>query len=58
LLAQHGWYSGIVEADHGEAHRAFQRALSIAQRQNDAVLERRTLANAAWVDVWHFRPQD
>ncbi len=58
LLAQHGWYSGIVEADHAEAHRAFQRALSIAQRQNDAVLERRTLANAAWVDVWHFRPQD
>ncbi len=58
LLAQHGWYCGIVEADHSEAQRAFQRALSIAQRENDAALERRTLANAAWVDVWHFRLQD
>ena len=58
LLAQHGWYSGIVEADHGEAERAFERALSIAQTQGDAALERRTLANAAWVDVWHFRRQE
>ena len=58
LLAQHGWYSGIVEADHSEAQQAFQHALAIAQKQNDAALERRTLANAAWVDVWHFRPQD
>ena len=49
---------GIVEADYEEAQRAFQRALSIAQRQDDAALERRTLANAAWVDVWHFRSQD
>ena len=31
LLAQHGWYSGIVGADHGEARRAFERALAIAQ---------------------------
>ena len=58
LLAQHGWYCGIVGGNHGEAHRAFRRALSIAKRQNDGALERRTLANAAWVDVWHFRPQD
>jgi DNA-binding SARP family transcriptional activator len=58
LLAQHGWYAGIVEADHGEAQRAFERALSIAAKQSDTALERRTLANAAWVDVWHFRPQE
>jgi DNA-binding SARP family transcriptional activator len=58
LLAQHGWYSGIVKADHGEAERAFDRALAIAQTQGDAALERRTLANAAWVDVWHFRLQE
>ena len=58
LLAQHGWYSGIVEADYDAAQRAFQRALSIARSQDDAALERRTLANAAWVDVWHFRLQD
>src|SRR5438876_7898134 len=58
LLAQHGWYSGFIDADHSQAQRAFQRALSIAQRQDDAALERRTLANAAWVDVWHLRSQD
>ncbi len=58
LLAQHAWYSGIVLADHREAQRAFERALSIARNQNDAALERRSLANAAWVDVWHFRPQE
>jgi DNA-binding SARP family transcriptional activator len=58
LLAQHGWYSGIVEADHTEAQRAFERALSIAQTQGDAALQGRTLANAAWVEVWHFHPQE
>jgi tetratricopeptide (TPR) repeat protein len=58
LLAQHGWYSGIVEADYDEAEKAFQRALSIAQTRGDAALERRTLANAAWVDVWHFRREE
>jgi DNA-binding SARP family transcriptional activator len=58
LLAQHGWYSGIVEADHGEAARAFEHALSIARTTGDAALERRTLANAAWVDVWHFRREE
>src|SRR5262249_1285060 len=58
LLAQHGWYSGIVEADHSEAQRAFERALSIARTEKDAALEARTLANAAWVDVWHFHSQE
>ncbi len=58
LLAQHGWYSGIVKADHSEAQRAFERALSIARTHRDVALERRTLANAAWVDIWHFHPQE
>jgi DNA-binding SARP family transcriptional activator len=58
LLAQHGWYCGIVEADHEEAERAFERALSIARARGDAALERRTLSNAAWVDVWHFRREE
>jgi DNA-binding SARP family transcriptional activator len=58
LLAQHGWYTGIVEADHGEAQRAFEHALSIARTRGDPALERRTLANAAWVDVWHFRREE
>jgi tetratricopeptide (TPR) repeat protein len=58
LLAQHGLYSGLVEADYDAARQAFQRAQSIAQSQGDGALERTTLANAAWVDVWHFRLQD
>jgi tetratricopeptide (TPR) repeat protein len=57
LLAQHGLYSGLVEADYDAAQQAFQRAQSIAQRQGDGALERTTLANAAWVDVWHFHSQ-
>src|SRR5262249_31611001 len=58
LLAQYGWYTGSVEADQDEAERAFERALSIARAQGDAAVERRTLANAAWVDVWHFRREE
>jgi DNA-binding SARP family transcriptional activator len=58
LLAQYGWYCGIVEADYGEAVRAFERALSLAQTHGDGALERRTLAHAAWVGVWHFRRQE
>src|SRR5262249_28659079 len=53
-LAQRASYSGIAGADHGEARRAFDRALAIAQTYGDAALERKTLSNAAWVDVWHF----
>ena len=47
-----------VQADYPEALRSFDRALSIARGHGDEALERRTLANAAWVDVWHFRPYD
>ena len=58
LLAQHGWLSGVIDADYDAAQEAFQRALSIARRQGDAALERRTLANAAFVDAFHLRWQD
>jgi tetratricopeptide (TPR) repeat protein len=58
LLSQHGWLTGVIEADHEGAHRAFERALSIAQTQDDAALERRTLANAAFVDAFHLRWRD
>jgi tetratricopeptide (TPR) repeat protein len=55
LLAQHGWFSGFIEADYDDAQRAFHQALSIAERDEDAALERRTLQNAAFVDAFHLR---
>lgn len=58
LLAPHGWLCGTIDADHAAAHRAFQRALAIAERHDDAALERRTLAHAAFVDAFHLRWQD
>ena len=58
LLSSYGWFSGITEGDYDDAEAALTRALEIAQRHNDAALERRILANAAWVDVWHFHWQD
>jgi tetratricopeptide (TPR) repeat protein len=58
LLAQHGWLCGIIEADHEGAQHAFQRALSIARRQGDAALERRTLSNSAFVEAFHLRWHD
>ena len=58
LLAQHGWLCGTIDADHMAAHQAFQRALAIAERHDDVSLERRTLANAAFVDAFHLQWQD
>jgi DNA-binding SARP family transcriptional activator/tetratricopeptide (TPR) repeat protein len=55
LLAQHGWFVGVVDADHEGAEHAFGRALAIARRRNDLALERRTLANAAFMDAFHLR---
>jgi DNA-binding SARP family transcriptional activator len=58
LLAEHGWFSGFIEGDYDGAQRAFQQALAIAEREDDPALERRTLANAAFVDAFHLRWQD
>jgi hypothetical protein len=58
LLANHVWLAGISECDLAGAEAATTRGLEIARRQNDAALERRILANTAWVDVWHFHLQD
>src|SRR5262245_6757968 len=55
LLATHGWFSGFIEADYDDAQRAFQKALSIADRDDDAVFKRRTLHNAAFIDAFHLR---
>ena len=58
LLAQHGWLAGVIKADHEAAEAAFRQALSIARRYEDATLERRALANAAFVDAFHLRWED
>ena len=58
LLAQQGWLSGVIEADHPAAEAAFRQALSIARRHEDDTLERRVLANAAFVDAFHLRWDD
>ena len=58
LLAQQGWLSGVIEADYEAAEAAFRQALSIARRHEDATLERRVLANAAFVDAFHLRWDD
>jgi DNA-binding SARP family transcriptional activator len=55
LLAQHGWFVGVADADHEGAEHAFGRALEIARRHDDLALERRTLANAAFMDAFHLR---
>ncbi len=58
LLAQHGWFSGFIEDDYDGAQVAFRRALAIAEREDDEALERRTLANFAFVDAFHLRWRD
>jgi tetratricopeptide (TPR) repeat protein len=58
LLAQHGWIAGVFDADYDAGQAAFQQALSIAHARADATLERRTLANAAFADVFHLRWDD
>ena len=55
LLSTDGWFSGFKEADYEAAQLAFQQALAIAEQQDDAGLERRTLAYAAFVDAFHRR---
>ena len=58
VLAQHGWLSGVIGADYEAARTAFRQALSIARRDEDATLERRVLANWAFVDAFHLHWDD
>jgi DNA-binding SARP family transcriptional activator len=58
LLAQHGWFTGFIEGDYRGAQALFRQALAIAERERDAALERRTLSNSAFVDVFHLRWED
>ena len=58
LLLQQGWFSGFIEAEYERAQDEFRRALSIAEREGDSAIERRTLANAAFVDAFHLHWHD
>ena len=49
-LAAYGFHLGRIQGDYEGAQDAFSRALAIAQRQGDATLEMRTLANASFLD--------
>ncbi|MCH7841295.1 MAG: AAA family ATPase [Chloroflexi bacterium] len=58
LLSNHVRLVGFQEADYAGVMSAFQRALTIAQREKDAPMEMRTLANGAIVDVYHLRYEE
>lgn len=46
--------TSTTEPDYEGAQRAFQRALAIAQREQDTTLEIIVLTQGAWVDVSHL----
>ncbi len=58
LLSNHGRILGLQEGDYEGAHTAFDRALDIARLEKNVGLEMATLANAAFVDVYHLRPKE
>ena len=55
LLALHGRILGQEIGDYEAASDAFGRALAIAQREDDAPLEFRTLAGASYMDGFYLR---
>ncbi len=55
LLSRYGLELGRAGGDYEGAQGAFHRALLIAQREGDAVMEARTVASSADVDFFHLR---
>ena len=55
LLSRYGVILGRFQGDYAGAQDALERALVIAQREEDIVLEMRTLANTAETDFFHLR---
>ena len=55
LLSRYGQVMGRQEGDYDAAQEAFARAVTIARKNDDSVLEYRTLANAIYVDFFHLR---
>ena len=55
LLPRYGRVMGVEEGNYPAAREAFGRALSIARRHDDALLELSTMANAMWIDFRYMR---
>jgi len=55
LMCRLGSVVHAQEADYDAAQAAFGRALEIARRENDRVLELQTLAFAALIDIYELR---
>ena len=58
LLARYGRYVGVAEGDYERAQEAIERAVAIAQREDDPALEMWTLINASSVEVFHLHHQE
>ena len=54
LLSRYGRVMGVEEGDYEGAQETSGRALAIAQREGDLHLEMRTLAESAFVDIFHL----
>ena len=55
ILANHAYLLGLTIDGYDSAQVAFDQALSIARRHQDAALEMRVLANSANIDGFHLR---
>ena len=58
LLSRYGRIMGLEEGNYNAAQDALDKALAIAHREGDPLLEMRTLADAANVDLIHNRFRD
>ena len=58
LLSRYGHILGVEEGDFAGAREAVVRALAIARREEDPVLEMRILADAARLDRTDLRPEE
>ncbi len=58
LLSEYARVLAIEEGNYDAAQSAFGQALAIAQREQDATLEMRTLTHACYVDAWYLRWQE
>ena len=55
ILANYGYALGLTATGYQDAMATLERALAISQRENDKVLEVRTLANMANIYGFHLR---
>ena len=58
LLASHGLGMFHERRDYEGSQESFNKALTIAEKEQDKTLEMHTLANAIEVDLWNLRLQD